>query len=89
MSVSAPSSLLHRLQSEVATMSLSTPTASDDDNGTDLVDESGRRGCARMVVSSMVSEVCRRMVPLPRLRVEVDAMEVVLVWAVDVDDREQ
>jgi hypothetical protein len=42
-----------------------------------------------MVVSSMVSEVCRRMVPLPRLRVEVDAMEVVLVWAVDVDDREQ
>lgn len=43
-----------------------------------------------MVVSSMVSEVCRRMVPLPRLRVEVDAIEVVLVWvAVEVDDREQ
>ena len=88
ISVSAPSSLLHRLQSVVAPTSVPTPTVGDD--GTDMVDESGRRGCARMVVSSMVSEVCRRMVPLPRLRVEVDAIEVVLVWvAVEVDDREQ
>ena len=38
----------------------------------------------------MVSEVRRRMVPLPRFRVEDDEMEVVLVWVdVDMDDREQ
>lgn len=59
-----------------------------------MADKSGRRGCARMVVSSMVSEVRRRMVPLPRdrFRVEDDEMEVVLVWVdvdEDVDDREQ
>ena len=70
-------------------MSLPMPTA-EEEEGTAMGDEPGRRGCARMVVSSMVSEVCRRMVPLPRLRVEVDAIEVVLLWVeLEVDDREQ
>ena len=76
--------------SVVAPMSLPMPTSAEEEDGTEMGDEPGRRGCARMVVSSMVSEVCRRMVPLPRLRVEVDAIEVVLLWVeLEVDDREQ
>ena len=56
------------------------------------IGEWGRRGCARMVVSSMVSDVWRRMMPLfpRRLVLEDDENEVVLLaWVEAVDDREQ
>lgn len=54
----------------------------DNEAGT-CIGEWGRRGCARMVVSSMVSDVWRRLV------LEDENEVVLLAWVDAVDDREQ